>query len=135
MMSSQECDEAPGGSGVPVHRVWHEARPVPGTSFQVLSLHWQVLLSEVSFKRFVHRTCLRPTSLVLQEVCLYYILFQHCCSFLRRLVCVCVCCRYYVSNFAHDLLERIHYEPVFDINNINPQIYTTVPLLAQARVS
>ena len=50
-------------------------------------------------------------------------------------VCVCVYCRYYVSNFAHDLLERIHYEPVFDLNNINPQIYTTVPLLAQARVS
>jgi run domain Beclin-1 interacting cysteine-rich containing protein len=41
--------------------------------------------------------------------------------------------KYYVSNFAHDLLERIHYEPVFDLNNINPQIYTTVPLLAQAR--
>ena len=51
-------------------------------------------------------------------------------------VCVCVCvCRYYVSNFAHDLLERIHYDPVFDVHNINPQIYSTVPLLSHARVS
>jgi run domain Beclin-1 interacting cysteine-rich containing protein len=41
--------------------------------------------------------------------------------------------RYYVSNFAHDLLERIHYEPVFDVQNVNPQIYSMVPILAQAR--
>ena len=42
--------------------------------------------------------------------------------------------RHYVSNFAHDLLERIHYDPVFDVQNVNPQIYSTVSLLAQARV-
>jgi run domain Beclin-1 interacting cysteine-rich containing protein len=41
--------------------------------------------------------------------------------------------KYYVSNFAHDLLERIHYDPVFDVQNINPQIYKAAPLLAQAR--
>ena len=40
-----------------------------------------------------------------------------------------------MSNFAHDLLERIHYEPVFDVQNVNPQIYSMVPILAQARVS
>ena len=40
-----------------------------------------------------------------------------------------------MSNFAHDLMERIHYEPVFDVHNINPGIYSTVPILAQAKVS
>ena len=45
-----------------------------------------------------------------------------------------LCDRHYVSNFAHDLLERLHYEPVFDVQNVNPQVYSTVPVLAQARV-
>ena len=48
---------------------------------------------------------------------------------------VCVWSRYYVSNFARDLLARIHYEPVFDVQDVNPQIYSRVPVLAQARVS
>ena len=45
-----------------------------------------------------------------------------------------ICChRYYVSNFARDLLSRIHYEPVFNVQNVNPKIYE-VPILAQAKV-
>ena len=39
-----------------------------------------------------------------------------------------------MSNFARDLLERIHYEPVFDVQNVNPNIYSMVPVLTQARV-
>ena len=49
--------------------------------------------------------------------------------------CICVWYRYYISNFARDLLARIHYDPVFVVQDVNPQIYSRVPVLAQARVS
>ena len=39
-----------------------------------------------------------------------------------------------MSNFARDLLERIHYEPVFDVQNVNHNIYSMVPVLTLARV-
>ena len=44
------------------------------------------------------------------------------------------CCRVYVSNFARDLLARIHREPVFNVLNINKDIYNMVPVMSQAKV-
>lgn len=41
--------------------------------------------------------------------------------------------QYYVSNFARDVLQKIHQQPLFHVEAINPALYRKVRLLDTVR--